>query len=138
MFNVKDLVLTPASKLKVGDLIFGSGGLGEARTSDPHVERAVDEYGVDFNLLLRFYRVIKVNPSSFWVLDIKDRKKYKLANWFWDGSGELKVKKVPEKYKKEVESKLVETTLEYQLEKKNVRPIARIHISFRRSCDNRA
>jgi hypothetical protein len=115
-FTYKDFIKTPVSQLEPGDLIFGSGGLGEDDSiNDPKIERAEDEYGLSFNLLLRFYRVLKVNPSSFWILDIKERKRYKLSNYYWDGSGELYVKKVPEKYKREVESHLVEMSLAYRL-----------------------
>jgi hypothetical protein len=125
-FSYKNLVKTPTSELRVGDLIFGSGGLGEDGYQDPKIERAEDEHGLSFNLLLRFYRVLKLNPSSIWVVDLMDRKKYKLARWYWDGTGELYVKKVPEKYKKEVESELVGSSLEYRLQKKKTRAIGRI------------
>lgn len=124
-FSFKNLVKTPASKLEVGDLIYGSGGMGEDNSLlDPRVERAEDEYGLSFNLLLRFYRVMKVNPSSFWVLDMLERKRYKLANWYWDGSGELYVRKVPEKYKKEVEQELVDQSIQFRLEKGKTSPVA--------------
>ena len=123
-----DLIKLPVSKLKVGDLIFGSGGLGVDSQKDPKIERAEDEHGVSFNLLLRFYQILKINPSSFWVLDILERKRYRLARWYWDGSGELEVRKVPEKYKKEVESELVSSSLYHRLENKKTTPIAQLRI----------
>jgi hypothetical protein len=130
-FAYKNLVKTPISKLKVGDLIFGSGGMGEDRYDDVKIERAEDEHGASFQLLLRFYRILKINPSSFWILDVLERKRYKMARWYWDGSGEMVVRKVPEKYKKEVESELVDSALQYRLENNLTKPVASVRISIR-------
>lgn len=122
-YSYKNFPLTPISKLKVGDMIFGSG-IDEFPKE--RIERAEDSFGLSFNLLMRFYRVLKINPSSLWVLDVLERKRYKLAKWYWDGSGELRVRKVPERFMKEVESDLVGESLEYRLSRGKTKPIAKI------------
>jgi hypothetical protein len=123
-FEIKDFEEVQAEKLSVGDLIFGSG-------DDSQVERMQDWLGVDHGLGLKFYRVIKVNQSSFWVMDFITKTKFKLAKWFWDGSGPMKVRRVPKQFMQEVESELVDSSLQYRLFHKKTKPVAKVLITCR-------
>lgn len=116
-FQPANFEVVPASKLQVGDYIFGSG-------ESSGVERSQDWLGVDYGLDLKFYEVIKVNRSSFWVVDYVTKKKFKLAKWYWDGSGEMSVRRVPKSWKKRVLDKLIENSIAYRMERSKVEPKA--------------
>jgi hypothetical protein len=123
VFGIKDFEVVNADDLKVGDLVFGSG-------EDSRVERLENWLGVSDGMGLKFYRVLKVNQSSFWVMDFVTKQKLKLGKWFYDGSGPMTIRRVPKKFVKEVESELVDSSLQYRLHNLKTKPIARVLISL--------